>query len=574
LDRVDSTPSNPHPAGHPLAGKLPVPENRNSSPDRSGKPHQPSQHQSGNSCFKSLEGVSFASLRRYAQEHNVEIPPALSEQWAYQQPGEPDTSPDGIYNQLPEPPPGIFAILKNLSSIVRNQNQWMSHFPEEYHSDIAFLITHESGKNLASHSCMGASHTDTHRTADHTRGLHINFSIEIAIEMAEHLGLSESDARDLVIAVAVHDQGHIFASHQSETAINSFQEYEGTPGNPKFCHEHRTKELLNSDDFVRHFGKERIENMKSVLYNPGNPMHMFIDWADRLAYLIADSIHLGHEDLVKASSARPDFIRSMKRLDDGSIALTTLDAVSTLIDARDLLYKKVSEGPAATLFKAFLIDAYHRAVAWQKKTPTEFVNIISQVSTPQARELFYPEDRKRLYCPQQAPELAVPVDRDHTPVAHVTLDMLSPLGRQLAREGKTTSSQDSTPGCKTPRAGMSIFESTIRNHFATITNIPGYLEKLKVLIGVAHMPQKRYHLQRITDTGSVQPVLIKGQEHWALFVATPQSAVNMTQFINTEVANALKNAGLIDQTPGKGSNPSAVERLLTLPRADLFTNYK
>jgi hypothetical protein len=52
LDRVDSTPSNPHPAGHPLAGKLPVPENRNSSPDRSGKPHQPSQHQSGNSCFK------------------------------------------------------------------------------------------------------------------------------------------------------------------------------------------------------------------------------------------------------------------------------------------------------------------------------------------------------------------------------------------------------------------------------------------------------------------------------------------------------------------------------------------
>ena len=567
MDKVVQTPSTLHPTGTVFAGSPAV------SSVQQNESEQPDQVQSGNACYNSLEGVSFTSLKRYADEHNVQIPRSISEQWARNQC---DLNPplEGSFTRLPEHSQGIFSILRNLSSIVRNQAQWMSHFPEEFHSDIAFLLTHESGRSLATHACMGASHTDTHRTADHTRGLHINFSIEIAIEMAEHLGLSESEARDAVIAVAVHDQGHIFASHQSETAINSFPQYAGTPGNPKFCHENRTMELLNSDDFVRHFGKERVENMKSMLYNSGNPLHTFIDWADRLAYLIADSIHLGHEDLIKASSARPDFIKSMKRLSDGSIALTTLDAVSTLIDARDLLYKKVSEGPAATLFKAFLVDAYHRAVAWQKKTPTEFVSIISQLSTPDARKLFHPEDRKRLYCPQQDPELANPVDRDHMPVAHITLDMLSPLGKQVAREGKTSPVEGSTPGCKAPRAGMSIFESTIRNHFAAITDTPGYLEQIKALIGVAHMPQKRYHLQRITDTGSVQPVLIKGQEHWELFVAVPQGSREITKFINNEVANALKKAGLIDQTAGKGDKPSSLERLVTIPRRDLFTSHK
>lgn len=568
MDKVVDTPSRPHPTGKTIfVGSPVVPSTQHNEPREKDQVH------SGVTCYNSLKDVSFSSLKRFADEHNVQIPNSLSEQWARQQ-SDIDPQPDSSIAHLPEHHPGIFSILRNLSSIVRNQAQWMSHFPEEYHSDIAFLITHESGRNLASHSCMGASYTDTHRTADHTRGLHINFSIEIAIEMAVHLGLSDSEARDAVIAVAVHDQGHIFASHQSETAINSFPAYDGTPGNPKFCHEHRTMELLNSDDFVRHFGRERVENMKSILYNSGNALHTFIDWADRLAYLIADSIHLGHEDLVKASSARPDFIKSMKRLSDGSIALTSLDAVSTLIDARDLLYKKVSEGPAATLFKAFLIDAYHRAVVWQKMTPTEFVNVISQLSTPAARKLFHPDDRRRLYCPQQHPELARPVDRDHTPVAHITLDMLSPLGKQVAREGKAAPVEKSTPGCKFPRAGMSIFESTIRNHFATVTKTGGYLETVKALVGVAHMPQKRYHLQRITEAGSVQPVLIKGQEHWELLVAVPTSSRKLADFINKEVALALKNAGLIDQTPGKGGKPSSLERLTTLPRSDLFTRQK
>jgi hypothetical protein len=48
----------------------------------------------------------------------------------------------------------------------------------------------------------------------------------------------------------------------------------------------------------------------------------------------------------------------------------------------------------------------------------------------------------------------------------------------------------------------------------------------------------------------------------------------MTKFINNEVANALKKAGLIDQTAGKGDKPSSLDRLVTIPRPDLFTSYK
>jgi hypothetical protein len=43
------------------------------------------------------------------------------------------------------------------------------------------------------------------------------------MEMANHLQLHADDARDLVAALAGHDQGHIFASHESEAAINSFE---------------------------------------------------------------------------------------------------------------------------------------------------------------------------------------------------------------------------------------------------------------------------------------------------------------------------------------------------------------
>jgi len=463
----------------------------------------------------------------------------------------------------------ITTIHRNLISLVRNQAQSMAHFPEVYHGDIAFLLTHPTGRNLASHLCMGVSHTHAHRTAIHNRGLHIKFSIEIAVEMAERLNLTEAEALDCVIAVAVHDQGHIFASHQSETAINSFVEYEGTPGSPKFCHEHRTKELLESDEFTRHFGRDRIARMKSILYDIGDPMHLFVDWADRLAYLITDSIYLGHPELIRASSVRPQFMESLTRLPDGSIGFSTLDPVSTLICARDMLYKSVSEGPASTLFKAFLTEAYHRAVEWQRMTPTEFVQIISNLSTPEARKLFHPEDQKRLYCPEQHPNSARPVDQDFIPVSHVTLDMLSWSGRQAALARECISTEDSTPGCLKPRAGISKFESVIRDHFARFGG-QGYLERIKALVGVAHMPRKQYQLKHVIDAGVVQHVTVQGQEHWELFVAIPVESKSMAPLINREIVHALTEAGFINQAKDAAGKMPHVERLASVPSPSLF----
>lgn len=473
----------------------------------------------------------------------------------------------------PEIPPHLRPILENhrsLASLVRNQAQWMAHFPEVYHNDIAFLLTHPSGRNLASHSCMGASHTHAHRTADHKRGLHINLSIEVAIEMAERLRLTETEARDCVMAVAVHDQGHIFASHQSEAAINSFPEFQGTPGNPQFCHEHRTKDLLSSDEFVRHFGQQRIGRMKGILYDVGDPMHLFVDWADRLAYLIADPIFLGDEELIRAGSVRRQFIESLVRLDDGSIGFSSLDPVSTLISARDKLYCKYSVGPAATLFGAFMVEAYHRAVDWKKVSPTQFVNMISQLPTPEAVKLFHPEDQKHLLCPQQHPDLARPVDREYAPVARITFDMLSPLGKKLAVEGTCVSPEESTPGFLKPRAGVSVFENTVRKHFALNGGGPGYLERTKCLVPVASISKKFYHLKHATEPGEIQPVTFRGKEHWEMFVAIPAENAAMAHMLNREVARALTEAGLIDQTKDAAGYSSILQRLTTVPSADLL----
>jgi hypothetical protein len=480
-----------------------------------------------------------------------------------------DALRDGSTQTPPRHFPTISTIHKNFASIVRNQAHSMAHFPEMYHEDIAFLLTHPSGRNLASHSCMGVSHTHAHRTAVHDRGLHIRFSIEIAVEMAERLKLPAAEALDCVIAVAVHDQGHIFASHQSETAINSFVEFRGESSSPKFCHEHRTRELLDSDEFVRHFGQERIERMKSILYDASNPMHLFVDWADRLAYLIADSIYLGHVELIKASSVRPQFIESLTRLSDGSIGFSTLDPVSTLICARDTLYKTVSEGPASTLFKAFLTEAYHRAVEWQKMKPAEFVGIISNLSTPEARKLFHPEDQQRLYCPERSPDCARPVDQDYIPVSHVTLDMLSPRGRQVALSGECVPTDESTPGCLKPRAGLSKFESVIRGHFAAFGG-EGYLERIKGLVGVAHMPRKQYHLKHVIDAGAVQHVTVEGQEHWEMFVAIPAESQSIAPILNREIVHALTEAGFIDQTKNSSGEMPNMTRLATVPSPSLF----
>lgn len=456
--------------------------------------------------------------------------------------------------------------MESLAAVVRDQKTWTSIFPVGYQKDIDFLLNHPSGKNLTTHLCMGVAHTNTFRTADHTRvAPHTLLAAELALEMSRRLNLNDTDTADVVIAVAAHDQGHIFASHQSETAINSFPDFDGSPGKPKFCHEIRTRELLGSADFIRHFGAPRLDRLTSILYDQKNPLHLIVDWSDRLAYLIADSIHLGIEELVQSTSVRREFIQSLELLADGTIGFNSLGPVSRLIAARDMLYREVSEGATSTLFKGFLVEAYQRAIKHHGSTPTEFVNKIADLPTPQARLLFTPEDQPRLYCPQQDGKLAKPVDLDYIPCFHVTLDMLSPKGQEAALSRPFVSPKESVPACLKPRAGMTEIEHSIRAHFSAFGGA-GYLERTGCIVGVAHMPAKTYNLKYRLPDGQVEIAQLSGSHHWELFVAIPEDLKSSAHALHNIAFEALEKDGYI---AASHTSPSA--KLKSMPPRDLFT---
>ena len=468
-------------------------------------------------------------------------------------------------SSLSQPVVDTFETEHALAAMVRGEDEWLAKFPEAFRPDIEFLIEHPTGQNLKTHSCMGVAHTETFKTADHTRVTpHTLLAAEIALEMAQQLGLEPQDSQNLVAAVAGHDQGHIFASHESEIAINTFPEFDGSAGRPRFCHERRTKELFESADFIRHFGRERVDEIKSILYEPDHPLHILVDWSDRLAYLIADSLHLGHQDIIESAHVRKNFIQSLCALPDGSIGFSSLDAVQSLINARDLLYRRVSIGPASSLFTGFLVEAYHRAIALYRITPTEFVKHISECSTPEARELFAPQDIPRLYCPQQDPTKARPVDLDYRAMCHISLDMLTQKGRQWAMIDAPVPPPATVPACSQPRASMSKLEHHLRSFFAA-SGGQGYLDRLGAVVGISHMPPKHFSLKTLDGQGNVLSLEHSSLERWDFFIAVPKELGAACSALQREARQALVEAELI--------TPEAAEKLKHIPPADFFTRY-
>ena len=466
---------------------------------------------------------------------------------------------------------GVYAQLADdFDNLVRPTPERVNAYPALYQKDIAFLLQHPLVAKLDTHLCMGVAHTETFKTADHTRfSPHTLYATELAMDMAVRLKLSREQALDLVTAVAMHDLGHIIASHQSEAAINSFPEYQGTPGNPNFCHEHRTKEILSSPEFVDHFGSARLERIKSILYNARDPLYPAADWSDRLAYLIADSLHIGDFRIAKLID-RQAFMDSLERTADGTIAFNDLTPAKNLVKARDILYRDVSKGPAAKLFEAFLIEAYHRAVEWNQVTPTAFVKRISELSTPDARKLFAPEDQPRLYCPHRHNALARPVDKDYIPVLHVTLDMLSPKGRQLALSGETVAIKDCALVCENERAGMSIFEYHIRKHLADRGGI-GFAERIGALVAISHVEKKRYPFREVQKDGTIRSEVVEGIESWQMFGALPNARQSDATMINHAMTEALSRAGLLADHIVSAKNAKIGKTTSTEPSPSLFT---
>lgn len=449
-----------------------------------------------------------------------------------------------------------------LAAAERQVDEWLERFPRQFRPDIEFLLNHPSGQNLKTHHCMGVAYTHTFKTADHTRvAPHTLLAAEIAMEMARHLDLDPEDSRDLVAAVAGHDQGHIFASHQSEYAINTFPEFDGTPGRPAFCHERRTKQLFESDEFTRYFGEERTARITLILYEPEHPLHLLVDWADRLAYLLVDSINVGHQDIIDGCHIQCDFIRSLKALPDGSIGFSTLDPALSLINARNLLYDRVSIGRASSLFTGFLTEAVHRVIGTTGKPITQFVHELSEKGTPEARHLFLEDDRPRLYCPNEHPTLAKPVDLEYRALCHVTLDMLSEKGRAWALDLPPLSPEATVPACLKPRANMTKFEHLVRNTLSK-KSAPGFLERCGGMVGISHMLPKQYLLKTLNADNTIQEVPAQGKEKWEFFIGMPHNQGGAGG-IHQIACDALVDEGLI--------RPECVQRLRQLPPADFFT---
>jgi hypothetical protein len=76
------------------------------------------------------------------------------------------------------------------------------------------------------------------------------------------------------------------------------------------------------------------------------------------------------------------------------------------------------------------------------------------------------------------------------------------------------------------------------------------------------------------ESNSAQQVVIRGQEHWEMFVAIPAENASMAPILNREIVRALTAAGFIDQTKDQAGRMSSVERLATVPRPDLFLTGK
>ena len=452
---------------------------------------------------------------------------------------------------------------RTLAAAERQEHEWIERFPKSFRPDIEFLLNHPSGQTLKTHQCMGVAYTHTFQTADHTRVTpHTLLAAELALNMARHLRLQPTDSRDIVAAVAGHDQGHIFASHQSEYAINSFPEFDGTPGRPTFCHEHRTKQLFESAEFSRYFGEERVERITSILYDASHPYHLLVDWADRLAYLMVDSVHIGDQDIIDRCHIQREFIESLQNLPDGTIGFRALNPALSLIQARDLLYDRVSIGRASSLFTGFLVEAFHRVIAATGQPITRFVNELSEKATPEARRLFLEVDVPRLYCPNQHPTRAKPVDLDHRAVCHVTLDMLTERGRAWAIDFPPLSSEATIPACLRPRANMSRFEHLVRNALSS-SSIPGFLELCGGVVGISHMPPKQYHLRTFDQTSGAREVLLHGKEKWEFFIGMP-STHGGARGIHEVACEALIQEGLIQA--------ESVDRLRQLPSSKFFTH--
>lgn len=179
----------------------------------------------------------------------------------------------------------------------------------------------------------------------------------------------------------------------------------------------------------------------------------------------------------------------------------------------------MSLGHSSTRFAGFLTEVYHRAITYRGTTATEFVRLISDCSTPEARQLFTPAEVPRLYCPQQHPEEAKPVDFYYRAKCHIRLAMLSQKGRQWALEDPPASPKLTVPACSHMRANMSTFEHHMRYHFAS-SGGAGYLDRNGIIIGMSHLTPKKYSVRIATQTEQATSLEVSGKGKW-VFLALP-----------------------------------------------------
>lgn len=134
--------------------------------------------------------------------------------------------------------------------------------------------------------------------AHHTRFEHSLGAMHIAGRLADRLGLSPEEARQVRLAALLHDVGHGPYSHVSEHLFEQFAPSELTPHDGRF-HERITLDLLRNDpQLERIAGREELDAAAAILEHrhPRKLLSFIVSGpmdADKLDYLLRDSHFAG-----------------------------------------------------------------------------------------------------------------------------------------------------------------------------------------------------------------------------------------------------------------------------------------
>ena len=189
-------------------------------------------------------------------------------------------------------------------------------------------------------------------SATHTRFEHSLGTFYLAGELAENLGLGNSDRKNLKLAALLHDIGHGPFSHTSEDIIKAHIGEEGG-------HEERTVNLIRKTELADRikdacFSPATIAKIATGQTYLGDMISGEVD-VDRMDYLVRDSYYTGAAygeiDLERMIHVLELHRRKLVINEDG------LSVAESMVRGRYLMYPTVYEHHATRIINSMFISA-------------------------------------------------------------------------------------------------------------------------------------------------------------------------------------------------------------------------